>query len=60
MSNLFPQSRARSMERDAHDQRRRIHHLRNLAIAVPFEVTQREHLTRRVTELGDCFANQFS
>src|SRR6059036_3428915 len=44
--NLFSQTRARAMERHAHNQRGGPHHCPNLAIVEAFEITKRKHLGR--------------
>ena len=48
------------MQRDADDQGRRIHDLGDLAVAVTFEIAEREHLPRCVAQFRHCFANQLS
>src|SRR5213595_3751369 len=56
--NLFSQTRARAMQRHAHDQRGGPHHCPNLAIVEAFEITKRKHLGRGRSKLRYGLANQ--
>ena len=48
------------MQRDADDQSRGVHDLGDFAVAVTFEVAEREHLSGRLAEFRDRLANQLS
>ena len=49
-ADLFSQTRARTVQRDAYDEGRRIHQLGYLAIVEPFKVAQRKYLSSRRAE----------